>query len=1105
MVSAPQAVLKIVRNGGTRTPKQIKAQWKYISKNDDIELKRPESAHGATLAQGQWNEASRQWAEATGRYAAGQQAPSNIDMTTHIVVSFPPGTNANNAEEAGREWAERMFRPLDHEDEMDDAALEPTNGQHAAPQNYNYITAFHTDREHPHLHVVVNRRGSDGGWLKISRRHPVMNYDNMRQQLVAAAANHNIALEATSREERGILDPAPTDAELRRRARVPIPIFPRDQTNRSVNDDSEGNLSYALDSVVDYRDFDQSEGDASVLSFGGSGGPGGNGGGAGGGASSMDEDGSSSDGNGGAGQRRAAGQGAGGSGIAAGTAQGIPTEITIQIGNNNADIQVDEEDDENNRKPAAKTPEDLEAARRHQPANVNIDEQFGDDGYFTGDDDYPEGAARMPQYIRKATQDKQSEIARRQARHEQNLADAARWRAENARPLNDNAAQDADGSEVSSGHGQAVETLGDQGAESGEATRKRKSGDALDLPNLMDVDNRQAMFEREAQKLEQEMLKQGREQFEEELDQQQQDEDLRARESEQRSDAALYASLEDLEQEAMQEMLDLRAMLAAQSEQAGKDDAATRKRKGGYALVGTGIAPADDIRDQTAKLPQEQEAEDDYFAPANRLPQEATGTASGHTQAVIETTETQAGERDTTAGKREGSAAEEGALTAPADVGQEQLSPEAERERLTNIEEKLNALKQELAAYEPDLDQHQAHLGEIARTMEQHRREHRDWEIKELEKEIAELEAQEAQLIKEMAEQHPEQSDQQLEALAFDDNLEQTAKLPQEQEAEEDYLANVTRLPRHIRDAMIAEQAGIVQRPQGATGTASGHGADASQTASGHTQAVIKTTETQASERDTTAGKRKGSAAEEGLVAAPADVGQEQLSHDSEQERLSDIEQKLNALKEELAGYESELDQHQAHLGEIAQTMEQQRRERLDREIKELEKEIAELEEEVIQVKQEAYEQYLERSERGLEQFTFDDKPAAKRAKRGETAPETEETAAESQAGANTSNNQDKETNSSDQKRNRPTEADTQAADNSSGANQNAQEDESVQPPRRRQRIHEPEPTNVLPSEQRQEPQTQDEANTSQRTAAKDRDSDKERKKRADDRGGRGS
>ncbi|WP_420846788.1 relaxase/mobilization nuclease domain-containing protein [Microvirga tunisiensis] len=149
------------------------------------------------------DEVARSWAEQTGNYQPGQpDAENNQDLTTHIVVSFPHSTDRDNARAAGRAWVEQMF------------------GSRRNSDSFDYVTAFHVDRQHPHLHVVINRRSLGGHWLKISRRHPHLNYNNMRAALVDAAYDNGIALDATSRAERGIMERPITYAEFRGRQRA---------------------------------------------------------------------------------------------------------------------------------------------------------------------------------------------------------------------------------------------------------------------------------------------------------------------------------------------------------------------------------------------------------------------------------------------------------------------------------------------------------------------------------------------------------------------------------------------------------------------------------------------------------------------------------------------------------------------------------------------------------------------------------------------------------------------------------------------------------------------------------------------------------------------
>ncbi|TIL22197.1 MAG: hypothetical protein E5Y88_29000 [Mesorhizobium sp.] len=198
-----QAVIRIVPRGGARAARQIRDQLDYLSRKGAVDLQRSESHQGTLLPYHQLDDMARGWAEQTGNYQPGQpDAQSNQDLTTHIVVSFPRPTDGNGAHAAGRAWVKSMFG----------------SGQNGS--TFDYITAFHTDREHPHLHVVVNRRALESPWLKISRRHPHLNYNNMRAALVDAAYVSGIELDATSRADRGIMERLITYAEFRRRQRV---------------------------------------------------------------------------------------------------------------------------------------------------------------------------------------------------------------------------------------------------------------------------------------------------------------------------------------------------------------------------------------------------------------------------------------------------------------------------------------------------------------------------------------------------------------------------------------------------------------------------------------------------------------------------------------------------------------------------------------------------------------------------------------------------------------------------------------------------------------------------------------------------------------------
>lgn len=194
MSETPQAIIRIVPGGGARTSDQIRNQWMYLTRQGDVQLQRSERHLGVILPVDQLEQVACSWAAETGNCRV-------LELTTHIVVSFPPGTEEAAAFATARAWAEELF------------------GSGRNGGTFDYLTACHTDRAHPHMHLVVNRRALEGHWLKISRRHAQLNYETLRSSLVEIAARHGITLEATSRVERGLVETPITYAEYRRRQR----------------------------------------------------------------------------------------------------------------------------------------------------------------------------------------------------------------------------------------------------------------------------------------------------------------------------------------------------------------------------------------------------------------------------------------------------------------------------------------------------------------------------------------------------------------------------------------------------------------------------------------------------------------------------------------------------------------------------------------------------------------------------------------------------------------------------------------------------------------------------------------------------------------------
>ena len=183
-------MVKLVRSGGTSDLRGMKGQTAYLQKDGTVALEASERHFGAELSGDLLDDTLASWSRAASRDA-------KADLTSHFIVSFPADTDELSAYRAGRAWAEAMF---DH-------------GTYGGV--WDHYTAFHTDTAHPHMHVVVSRRGVEQGtWLKVSRRGPI-DYDELRFVQVEVAACEGIELQATPRFARALHDRPVADERQR--------------------------------------------------------------------------------------------------------------------------------------------------------------------------------------------------------------------------------------------------------------------------------------------------------------------------------------------------------------------------------------------------------------------------------------------------------------------------------------------------------------------------------------------------------------------------------------------------------------------------------------------------------------------------------------------------------------------------------------------------------------------------------------------------------------------------------------------------------------------------------------------------------------------------
>jgi type IV secretion system T-DNA border endonuclease VirD2 len=188
------AVLKKIGKGGTANAKELAAQMDYLfSKSasmfgNGVVL----DADAKGLNKNERNDIVGDWVE------DWRGSPKN-GHTTHLLMSFPSHVRPEKAKLIAEAWAFEMFQSGEHQDDV-----------------WSYVAALHTDKAHPHVHMVVNNRGTvNDSWFFMAKEH-AFNLEVMKERMVAIAAEEGVFLDATSRAERGLLTYGPSRAEIER-------------------------------------------------------------------------------------------------------------------------------------------------------------------------------------------------------------------------------------------------------------------------------------------------------------------------------------------------------------------------------------------------------------------------------------------------------------------------------------------------------------------------------------------------------------------------------------------------------------------------------------------------------------------------------------------------------------------------------------------------------------------------------------------------------------------------------------------------------------------------------------------------------------------------
>jgi len=188
------AVIKKIGKGGTANAKELGTQMDYLfSKSAAI------FGNGVALDHDAKGRDREERNEIVGEWVEDWRGTPKNGHTSHLLLSFPSHVRPEKAKLIAEVWAFEMFQSGEHQDDV-----------------WSYVAALHTDRPHPHVHIVVNNRGTlNDGWFFMAKEH-VFNLDKMKERMVAIAAEEGVFLDATSRAERGLLTYGPSRAEIER-------------------------------------------------------------------------------------------------------------------------------------------------------------------------------------------------------------------------------------------------------------------------------------------------------------------------------------------------------------------------------------------------------------------------------------------------------------------------------------------------------------------------------------------------------------------------------------------------------------------------------------------------------------------------------------------------------------------------------------------------------------------------------------------------------------------------------------------------------------------------------------------------------------------------
>lgn len=173
----PQVVFKVVARGGCKGPMGLAAQMDYVLGKADQIIDPSKRFDRESRLHSSYSEAMAE------KWASRWKDRTENGHTMHMVASFPQGTDPEKIAEIMRE---ACYEILDQ-----------------GRSRFRYIAAVHTDKGHPHAHIIVDRKNTEGEWFYFARNGE-FTYDRFKDAIVEHAATYGVELVNTSKLSRGI-------------------------------------------------------------------------------------------------------------------------------------------------------------------------------------------------------------------------------------------------------------------------------------------------------------------------------------------------------------------------------------------------------------------------------------------------------------------------------------------------------------------------------------------------------------------------------------------------------------------------------------------------------------------------------------------------------------------------------------------------------------------------------------------------------------------------------------------------------------------------------------------------------------------------------------